>query len=771
MNQPKRWLSFATGLCLLLAGCAPAPIGGSSVSDEPLQAMGRYVEESLSLPAEEEVPLKLLVGPEGDLVYFSTPLQQQEPSLRHYRSDDGEHWEQQDTSWTEDILQSESGLSEFVQVALGEDGSVYTVVQDATSRLRLYRAAPGGDATEIDIPYWGEPPAQENGLNFTLNGGTVAVAGESAGNLPAQPADMGHSLVCSGLAVLPGGDLLVSYFSAPVDRYDGATGALKKRYDTPTSGSCSPALVNGEEFVQLDYNSQKLMGYQLESGETTQNTDASPLMTAGAYGQLLAVGEGQALYAANSGGVHRLAPGGSLWETILEGAQFSMGMPSLQLDQFVRMEDGSFYAIYSGQNGSYKLKRYRYSADTPSTPDTELTVYSLYDNYTVRQAIGEFQQKHPNVLVNLRIGLDSESAATLSDVIKSLNTELLAGRGPDILILDGLPIESYIEKGALTDLSALTARLEGQLFENILAPYQREGKSYALPARFSIPLMYGDETLLAGLGSLEQLATASETAGETPLFKVRDAGELLELLYSTASTQLLDGSGALNETALRSFLENAKRILDTQETQDTNSMMAGMAIATGSGQALSINTSVTAYGSQAAQLCMQDTLGFQSLQLPLAQAVIIYNIAAGAADANEPAQPEGPVTSVQPLIQQPVFTPSTIAGVNAGSAQQELAAAFVEELLSPGVQDYNFNDGFPVNRSSFAKGQAGLMEENETAPDLTNLVQSLQTPSLSDRVVREAVLSHGANYLQGETTLDAALDAIRSAVGLYLAES
>lgn len=41
------------------------------------------------------------------------------------------------------------------------------------------------------------------------------------------------------------------------------------------------------------------------------------------------------------------------------------------------------------------------------------------------------------------------------DVIRALNTELLNGKGADVLILDGLPMETYKNKGILADLSSL----------------------------------------------------------------------------------------------------------------------------------------------------------------------------------------------------------------------------------------------------------------------------------------------------------------------------
>ena len=45
-----------------------------------------------------------------------------------------------------------------------------------------------------------------------------------------------------------------------------------------------------------------------------------------------------------------------------------------------------------------------------------------------------------------------ESTATRSEIIRALNAKLFAGDGADILLLDGLPADSYVEKGVLYDM-------------------------------------------------------------------------------------------------------------------------------------------------------------------------------------------------------------------------------------------------------------------------------------------------------------------------------
>ena len=73
---------------------------------------------------------------------------------------------------------------------------------------------------------------------------------------------------------------------------------------------------------------------------------------------------------------------------------------------------------------------------------------------------------------------------TVSDALKTLTTEIMAGNGPDVLLLDGMPVETYIEKGVLKDLSALIKESGGSYFENILNAYQdAQGQMCAVPAR------------------------------------------------------------------------------------------------------------------------------------------------------------------------------------------------------------------------------------------------------------------------------------------------
>ena len=57
--------------------------------------------------------------------------------------------------------------------------------------------------------------------------------------------------------------------------------------------------------------------------------------------------------------------------------------------------------------------------------------------------------------VDYQAAVTDTTEVPTADTIRALNAELLNGSGADVLMLDGLPVESYMEKGILADLSDL----------------------------------------------------------------------------------------------------------------------------------------------------------------------------------------------------------------------------------------------------------------------------------------------------------------------------
>ncbi len=108
----------------------------------------------------------------------------------------------------------------------------------------------------------------------------------------------------------------------------------------------------------------------------------------------------------------------------------------------------------------------------------------------------------------------NDESVTREDALKKLNTELLSGSGPDILILDGINIDVYAEKGVLTDLSDVVkeADSKGGLYTNLIAPFYQGEQLYALPVQFGIPVLAGHETAVRNITDYTTFADMTERA-------------------------------------------------------------------------------------------------------------------------------------------------------------------------------------------------------------------------------------------------------------------
>lgn len=116
----------------------------------------------------------------------------------------------------------------------------------------------------------------------------------------------------------------------------------------------------------------------------------------------------------------------------------------------------------------------------PEPEQNQLTVFSLGESGTVRRAVIEFQKENPAMTVRYQIG--DQSPLPREETLRALRNELEKGRGPDVLILDGMDAAVY--EGRLTD----PGTPDPQCFPNIVEAGRRDGKQYAIPMRFLPPL-------------------------------------------------------------------------------------------------------------------------------------------------------------------------------------------------------------------------------------------------------------------------------------------
>ena len=118
------------------------------------------------------------------------------------------------------------------------------------------------------------------------------------------------------------------------------------------------------------------------------------------------------------------------------------------------------------------------------------------------------------MLAVYKVAMGQDAAGTEQDYIKALNTELLAGTGPDVLVLDGLPIASYIQKGVLAELGEDNGRRRAGAARTF-ARHRKRRTANSMPYRTGvrIPLAYADGD---ASGVFSSLANPSRMPAKLP---------------------------------------------------------------------------------------------------------------------------------------------------------------------------------------------------------------------------------------------------------------
>ncbi len=245
-------------------------------------------------------------------------------------------------------------------------------------------------------------------------------------------------------------------------------------------------------------------------------------------GLVMAVTDGNAqiLYMACSTGLYRHIWGGSVIEQIADGQMTALGDTQRSPSALQALDNGEFRVMF---DGNFMVEMY-YDETLPARPAKELTVYSLEESGWIRYAGQLFQKKHPDVLVRYETGMDGDNAVSREDALKNLNTRLLAGDVPDVIVLDRMDIEQYADKGVLRELDGILQPYldDGILYRNIVEGMRmtENEKIYSVPMRVYLPLWLGEEMYLEGADGLDDIVAGVELARQK-----HPEGSILYTLY------------------------------------------------------------------------------------------------------------------------------------------------------------------------------------------------------------------------------------------------
>ena len=209
------------------------------------------------------------------------------------------------------------------------------------------------------------------------------------------------------------------------------------------------------------------------------------------------------------------------------------------------LPDGSFLGInnnWESDTAQYELIIMT-SVDPSTVPQkTTLRLACMYMDYDQRDKIVEFNKTHDNV----RITIDDYSQyATVDDYhagLTKLNTEILSGKIPDLMLTAEMPIEQYAARGYLEDLLPYLDKDEelsrDDLMENVLNTVCIDGKLYQAFSDFII----------------QTVAISKNVAEQFDTWTIADVHEAMKLLRDDAT---IFGVGYTRDAILYNYVGNS----------------------------------------------------------------------------------------------------------------------------------------------------------------------------------------------------------------------
>ena len=202
---------------------------------------------------------------------------------------------------------------------------------------------------------------------------------------------------------------------------------------------------------------------------------------------------------------------------------------------------------------------YSDTTDAKEKKGGSLKVYSLENSDYIDQAIKRFAQQFPDVDIVYEVGMDKENGLTTQDAINAFHTQMLSGDGPDIIFMDGLNPDTYVQNGELLDLSEMVGE---DCLDAVVNAFEQEGAVYALPTRFAIPMIFAPKEQVEQLKNPGELCIHLKTSGSgiNDLF-VYDGQALYDTLFALYAKDILAGR-KIEKEAMQQFVQDAKDIYE-----------------------------------------------------------------------------------------------------------------------------------------------------------------------------------------------------------------
>lgn len=460
---------------------------------------------------------------------------------------------------------------------------------------------------------------------------------------------------------------------------------------------------------------------------------------------------------------------------IFERGKNSLGDENVILQGIIPLEEGKFLAAVQTDNGKIL---YCYTEQkqqqTTATQDSQgsLIIYSLKDNVNIRQMVYLYQKAYPDMDITYEAGIEDDEISE-EEAIKVLNTRLASGEGPDIIVLEGLEYEKYIQQGILEEVSEFAkAECDSQdLFRGILSAYTYEGGQYGIPTYLSLMMMSGNVDVTEQTDTLETLAGFFEKTAQgasAPVFENWSFDQIVSITYRNYLLNKENTLGDIGQEELEAYyslISELYQMTDMEEVETGGKTLGNISV---------------------------QPIGYNNMDLVLTGEVCIALDYLAVPDDVRKAEilKENNYSNI--LLQNddeiyyvPMISFGIVKGENSESARQ-----FISYMLSEEVQESFDYAGLPVNRQvmlqklkGFETGTVEILTEeggentfvyngvDENAlNEWMKIFDNMSYASIAEQNVFNIIMENAEEVVSGEMSAEKAAETAYRKLSLYLAE-
>lgn len=407
---------------------------------------------------------------------------------------------------------------------------------------------------------------------------------------------------------------------------------------------------------------------------------------------------------------------------------------------------------------------------TDTGKNTVLKIYSLKENSMIRSSLAFFRREHTDISINYTVGYTGEDGFSVSDAIRKLNTEIMADEGPDIIVLDNLPVEEYISKGVLEPVTDIVNEKKDEIFFNMIEGYNKESEIFCVPTTFRIPVIIGNSEVVSA-ESLKEVIDQMEQQ-ESPVLTRQDFPYAAMYMFVTSDMVEKDG---MNEEKLTAYYNDLLRLKEMGNVTDK--------IVGESDYSMNQTVDIFPYGESD----VPSDIYFGEAKAGVGQIAYVDSyIKLKSARKQADIQFDYLNKSGGNY-----YIPTEVLGINSRSSYKDAAKEFLSLYLTEEVQNTN-TMGFSINRNSMRNSAAvtdspqyystiyknledtsGLDLYTLSTDEFNELLQFVEladTPVRVDAVVTETVMEQADKILYEGLDVQTAVQTVCDKINLYLKE-